>query len=133
MKTPVKLAILALSLILGWSGWRGLNVLLYSATPAMEPADQGGRTVDPKVKKTADEWKKELSPEEYNVMFQCGTEPPFSGRYNDFWEMGDYHCAACGTKLSKYVPRPSHTQNWPTFWSYGDGPPVSNRIWCDAS
>lgn len=120
MRAPEKMAILALSLVLGWTGWRGLNVLLYSATPASASVDQGGRTVDPKVKKTEEEWKKELSPEEYNVMFQCGTEPPFSGRYNDFWEMGDYRCAACGTKLFSSEAKYAHGTGWPSFTAPDD-------------
>ena len=52
-----------------------------------------------KVQKTDEEWKNALVPEVYRVMFQGGTEAPFSGKYNDFKGKGTYLCAACGAPL----------------------------------
>lgn len=70
-----------------------------------------------KIKKTNAQWKKILSPEQYAVMFQCGTEAPFSGRYNDFWEKGTYVCAACGSPLFRSETKYEHGTGWPSFTS----------------
>jgi peptide methionine sulfoxide reductase msrA/msrB len=110
-----KIAILALSIGLGWSGWKGLNALLMAAPEAAPNAGQGAQAMDPKVKKTDAEWKKELSPDAYQVMFQCGTEPPWSGKYNDFWEKGVYACSACGSPLFSSETKYEHGSGWPSF------------------
>ena len=63
-----------------------------------------------------DEMKKKLTPEEYNICFLKGTEPPGSGKYNKHYEPGMYVCVVCGQELfasdTKYD---SHT-GWPAFW-----------------
>jgi methionine-R-sulfoxide reductase len=74
--------------------------------------------------KVTDEMKKKLTPEQYNVCFLKGTEPPFSGKYTHNTEPGTYACAVCGEKLftsdSKFD---SHT-GWPSF----DRPVVNEAI-----
>ncbi len=115
MKAPAKIAILALSIFLGWTGWKGLNALLSSgAAPALQ-TERGEKAMSMKIQKTADEWKKTLSRETYRVMFQCGTESPFSGKYNDFWEKGAYLCAACGSPLFTSETKYEHGTGWPSF------------------
>jgi peptide methionine sulfoxide reductase msrA/msrB len=59
--------------------------------------------------------KKTLTPEQYRVMIQCGTEPAGSGVYNDFWEKGEYHCAACEALLFKSETKYEHGTGWPSF------------------
>jgi len=121
MKRPVQGLILAVSLVLGWAGWRGVNVLLFSSPLESPPEAKGTQAVEPKkVQKTKEEWKKELSPEAYEVMIQCGTESPFSGRYNDFWEKGTYLCAACGTTLFSSEAKYEHGTGWPSFTAPAD-------------
>ena len=55
---------------------------------------------------TAVEWKEKLTPEEYHILREKGTERPFTGEYDKFYEDGNYKCAGCGTELfsssSKY-------------------------------
>lgn len=53
----------------------------------------------PKIVKTADEWKRELTPEQYWVTRQKGTEPPFTGKYANEHADGVYHCVSCGAVL----------------------------------
>jgi peptide methionine sulfoxide reductase msrA/msrB len=115
MKAPIKFAVLALSIFLGWTGWKGLNALLNSGSaPALQTV-KGEKAMSPAVQKSKEAWKKELTPEAYRVMFQCGTEAPFSGAYNDFWKPGAYLCAACGSPLFISEAKYEHGTGWPSF------------------
>jgi peptide methionine sulfoxide reductase msrA/msrB len=121
MSQPVKATALALSLVLGWAGWRGVDVLLSGSPLEGQTAAKGAQAVEPKkVQKTPEEWKKELSPEAFKVMFQCGTEAPFSGAFNDFWEKGTYRCAACGAALFSSEAKYEHGTGWPSFTAPAD-------------
>lgn len=115
MKIGQKALIGLASLVLAWSGWKGLNALMISTPLPGGQAVKGESTMAPKVRKTDAEWKKALTPEQYRVMFQCGTEAPFSGRYNDFWEKGSYQCAACGAVLFTSETKYEHGTGWPSF------------------
>src|SRR4051812_39841298 len=53
------------------------------------------------VKKTDEEWKKTLTPEQYRVLREKGTERPYSGEYEKVFSPGTYVCAACGQELFK--------------------------------
>jgi peptide methionine sulfoxide reductase msrA/msrB len=103
------------SLALAWAGWKGLNALMYANPLPGFQAGKGETTMAPKVRKTDAEWKQSLTPDQYKVMFQCGTEAPFSGRYNDFWEKGAYLCAACGATLFTSESKYEHGTGWPSF------------------
>ena len=52
-----------------------------------------------KVQKDPEEWKRELTPEQYEICINHGTEPPFSGKYNDSKLEGFFKCVCCGEKL----------------------------------
>ncbi|MDD8019914.1 MAG: bifunctional methionine sulfoxide reductase B/A protein [Acidobacteriota bacterium] len=109
-----KAIILGLSLWLAWAGWKGLNTLACRGEPAAISQVKGDKPVK-KIKKNKEEWEKELTPEQYKVMFKCCTEPPFSGKYNNFWEEGVYFCAACSTPLFKSDDKYDHGSGWPSF------------------
>ncbi|NLH76808.1 MAG: bifunctional methionine sulfoxide reductase B/A protein [Acidobacteria bacterium] len=116
MRPSIKIAILALATVLGLAGWKGLNALLGSgATRFASVAAAGGQDMPAKVKKTDKEWKAVLAPEQYEVMRKCGTERPFTGKYNDFWDKGVYVCAACGTPLFRSEMKYEHGTGWPSF------------------
>ena len=117
MKASMKIAILALSILLGWAGWRSLNALFNVAPQSADRAAKGEKEMTKRVVKSDEEWKKTLTPEQYKVMIQCGTERPFSGKYNDFWETGTYFCAACGTPLFSSKTKYEHGTGWPSFMS----------------
>ncbi len=124
MAARTKIAIMALCISLGWAGWTGLDALLH-AGPATDGT--GGQDMGAKVTKTKKEWKAALTPEQYNVMIQCGTEPPFSGKYNDFWEKGTYFCAACGTPLFDSNTKYDLGTGWPSFASPLTGPAIETK------
>jgi len=69
-----------------------------------------------KVIKTSEEWKKQLTPEEYDICINKGTEPPFSGKYNDTKEKGTYKCVACGEALFNSNTKFDSGSGWPSFW-----------------
>ena len=68
-----------------------------------------------KIDKSEDAWKNELSPEEYRVLRQKGTERPFTGEYNLHFKEGEYHCKACGAKLFESDSKFESGCGWPSF------------------
>jgi peptide-methionine (R)-S-oxide reductase len=68
-----------------------------------------------KVVKTEEEWKKVLSPEQYNILREKGTEMPYSGKYYLHKEKGVYVCAACGNELFKSDTKFDAGCGWPSF------------------
>jgi peptide-methionine (R)-S-oxide reductase len=72
--------------------------------------------MDYKVKKSENEWKQELTEEQYRVLRQKGTEAPFTGEYNDFDEIGIYSCAACGAEVFRSDAKFTSSCGWPSFF-----------------
>jgi len=68
-----------------------------------------------KVHKTDAEWKKELTPEQYEVLRNKGTERPFTGEYVNTFEKGKYVCAACGNVLFNSDSKFHSDCGWPSF------------------
>ena len=68
-----------------------------------------------KVNKSEEEWKKTLTPKQYEVLREKGTEYPHTGEYNLHFEKGKYFCAGCGEKLFESTAKFESDCGWPSF------------------
>ena len=75
-----------------------------------------------KIEKTAEQWKEELTPEQFEICINKGTAPPFSGKYCDSKDRGVYKCVCCGEPLFNSDTKFDSGSGWPSFWD-----PVSEK------
>jgi peptide-methionine (R)-S-oxide reductase len=102
---------------------RALNPIL---TP--EHQKQGRKeTMADKVQKSETEWKKQLTPNQYHVTRQKGTEPPFTGEYESTDTPGAYHCVCCGQQLFASDAKFHSGCGWPSFTTPADASAVSEQ------
>lgn len=73
-----------------------------------------------KIVKTEEEWKKQLSPEQYKVARKAGTEPAFTGKYWNTKEKGTYNCVCCGAPLFNSETKFDSGTGWPSFYEPTD-------------
>ena len=89
--------------------------------------DLKDRKMKEKIFKTKEEWKKILTPEEYSVCREKGTERPFSGKYNTINTPGIYTCTCCGEELFTSETKFDSGCGWPSFNKTGPGTPVEEH------
>lgn len=70
-----------------------------------------------KVQKSKEEWREQLSPEQYHVTREKGTERAFTGKYHDNKEPGVYKCTCCGAELFTSGEKFDSGTGWPSFWA----------------
>lgn len=74
------------------------------------------------IQKTEEEWRKELTEEQYRILREKGTERAFTGKYDIHFENGSYHCAGCGIKLFDSGSKYDSGCGWPAFYkTAGEG------------
>jgi peptide-methionine (R)-S-oxide reductase len=87
--------------------------------PAMETSHEAPAPPDGKVEKSDAEWQKLLSPEQYRILREAGTERPFGQVYEEFKKQGGgtYYCAACGAELFSSKEKFDSHCGWPSFYA----------------
>lgn len=79
------------------------------------------------IEKTDKEWREELTPEQYEIMRNKGTEPPFTGKYVDTKDDGTYCCAACGNELFSSGTKFESGTGWPSFFEPANNDAVETK------
>jgi peptide-methionine (R)-S-oxide reductase len=101
--------------VLAWFGATGRNLLPGGALAAQ--SGEPPRTATSEVTHTDTEWRRLLTPTQYEILRQGGTEPPYSSPLNDEHRQGVFSCAGCNLALfSSSTKFDSHT-GWPSFWA----------------
>jgi len=70
-----------------------------------------------KIVKSDEEWRKQLTPQQYEVARKKGTEPPFTGKYHNYKGDGIYRCVCCGNELFDSSTKFDSGTGWPSFWA----------------
>ena len=81
-----------------------------------------------KIRKTETEWQAELTPEQYRVLREKGTERPFSGEYDHVFEPGTYQCAGCGAELFGSEAKYDSGCGWPAFFEPASTEAVGEEV-----
>ncbi len=98
----------------------GLAALIASATSGCAKAASAERF---EVTKTDAEWRKQLTPAQYNFLRQEGTEAPFTSPLNHFYKAGQYSCVGCDLPLFSSTTKFDSGTGWPSFWK-----PLPNAV-----
>lgn len=84
--------------------------------------------MDEKITKSEAEWRAELTPEQYRVLREKGTERPFTGTYVDEHGSGTYRCAGCGSELFDAATKFESGTGWPSFYQPKEAVAVDTEI-----
>lgn len=134
MRRETRSVLLVVVLLLGCDQARGQSRSGIPQAPPSEATaspDRGKGAQQPKddrVIKTDAEWRRLLTPEQYEVMREKGTEAPFSGQYYASHAPARYVCAACGAELFSSEQKFDSGTGWPSFWAPVDGGRVATEI-----
>ena len=93
----------------------------FNENKRMKPTDTRHKF---EVQKTEEEWKKQLTEEQYYVLRQKGTERPFTSKFEEMWDGGIYTCAACGNELFTSDAKFDAGCGWPSFYEALDSTKV---------
>ncbi len=102
--------------------------LILLITTAVVLSAQTTNTMTEKNQKTDTQWQQELDAERYQVLRQCGTEAPFTGKYYKHDKEGSYHCAGCGAKLFSSETKYESGSGWPSFYDAVDSTAVKKVL-----
>ena len=88
-----------------------------AAVAGAKGAARAGIGMTDKLDVSDEEWRKKLTPEQYHITREAGTEPAFTGRYCDSKEDGAYKCVCCGTELFRSDHKFDSGTGWPSFFT----------------
>ncbi len=102
-------------------------VMMSVACAGQENNPKESEEMKPKMEKSDQEWKEKLSPDEYYILREAGTERPFTGKYNLHFEEGNYRCAACDAVLFDSDSKFESHCGWPSFDNVADNDAIIER------
>lgn len=76
---------------------------------------------------TEDQWRDRLTPEQFHVLREAGTERAFGGVYDKLKDEGDYHCAGCGTLIFTSAEKYDSGSGWPSFYAPAEDGAVETK------
>lgn len=121
----IAVLLIGISLLLASCGQKSVST---QKTGTSKPISMNQNNDTTKVVKTEEEWKKLLSPEQYAILREKGTEAPFTGKYYLNKEKGVYVCAACGNELFTSDMKFDSHCGWPSFDSAVAGGKIITQI-----
>lgn len=112
--TPMKnISILLAGCIIAAAAWAQQGAPQKNTLPSPSPADTAWTK---KVLKTQEEWKKELTPDQFHITREQGTETPYTSKYCNNHEKGMYYCVSCHNPLFSSSTKFDSGTGWPSFW-----------------
>jgi peptide-methionine (R)-S-oxide reductase len=97
--------------------------------PDMEiESTRGNGNMSDRIVKTEEQWRAELTPEQYHVLREKGTERPFTGAYWNHHDEGIYVCAACGNPLFSSAEKFDSGTGWPSYWAPLDEDHIGTEV-----
>ena len=97
-------------------------------TTTMNPAADSSDAQDSRLPQSDDEWRAQLTPEQYRILRECGTEPAFRNKYWNEKRPGVYACAGCGTELFTSDAKFDSGSGWPSYWAAIDSGRITEHI-----
>ena len=92
------------------------NVDAISGDSLQTVYEQKGENMADKINRTDDEWRAQLTPEQFEITRRKGTERPFTGKYYEHKDQGVYRCVCCGNELFSSDTKYDSGSGWPSFW-----------------
>ena len=108
---------MAIRIFYGWLLWLLVGIPAFAAPIQVYSTASKGLVMSETINKSEEEWRKELTAEQYHVLREAGTERAFSNQFHDYHGAGIYHCAGCDLELFRAADKYDSGTGWPSFFA----------------